>query len=268
MARPTLEINENDALGLAPARAAAAAASAAWACKRNSEPSVRPNMPAPPTRSTVPPRDPQFSIAKILAGLSGYDEHDCTSLMVEQERGTVDQGPGQVLGERETRLFQLLGAELDVATQPFELGIRGQRATGFRQARREVGPARDRRATAGSPRPGPRCAASIPGRGCGSVRAARPSACRSVCPRPRPECRRCSPAAASTATGRGALVTEMRKRPRVCWPSGKSWTMRIMNIPGPATLSCVSKTAVCDWPVLRHDGPAFVGRLANAVCTL
>ena len=39
--------------------------------------------------------------------------------------------------------------------------------------------------------------------------------------------------------------------------------MRIVKIPGPAMLSRVSKTAVCDWPVCGDDGPALVGRLAE-----
>ena len=51
MARPALQIAENDALGLAPTGAARAAL-AGPGLQRNIEPSVMPSMPAPPTRSS------------------------------------------------------------------------------------------------------------------------------------------------------------------------------------------------------------------------
>ena len=133
MARPALEIDEDDALGLAPARAAAAGRLGRLGLQPQQRAERQAQHAGPAHAEHVAPRDPQSSIAKVLAGLSGYDEHDCLlqsalslrerrtiSSMVEEERGTVDQGPGQVLGERETRSFAncLRGmASVDVAAR-------------------------------------------------------------------------------------------------------------------------------------------------------
>ena len=77
MARPTLEINENDALGLGPAGAATAGRLGRLGLHAQQRAERKAQHAGPAHAEQVPPRYPQFSIAKVLAGLSGYDEHDC-----------------------------------------------------------------------------------------------------------------------------------------------------------------------------------------------
>ena len=45
--------------------------SPARACRRNSEPSVKPEHAGPAHAEQVPPGDAQFTIAQVFAGLSG-----------------------------------------------------------------------------------------------------------------------------------------------------------------------------------------------------
>ena len=77
MARPALEVNENDALGLAPARAAAAGRLGRMGLQSQQRAERQAQHAGPAHAEQIPPGDPQFPIAKILAGLSGYDKHDC-----------------------------------------------------------------------------------------------------------------------------------------------------------------------------------------------
>ena len=231
-------------------------------------------MPAPPTRSKSRRVIPNSRSQRSLPGCPGMMSMTCvsfvirahwcrdSSLMVEQNAGLLIKAQARSWANVRRAFSNCLALSSTSLTQPFELGIRRQRATGFGQRVAKL--------------------SSLASTGNGSFAAGHGLAAllqlrveiAVVCKefglllvgslvgghgQNGGDVRRQS----STGIGRGALVTEMRNRPSVCWPSEKFWTMRIVRIPGPAMLSCVSKTAVCDWPVFGHDGPAFVGRLVQ-----
>ena len=85
MARAALEVDEDDALGLAPAGAAAAGRLGCVGLQSQQRAERQAQHAGPAHAEQVPPRDPQFSVAKIFAGLSGYDEHRTASLMIRTE---------------------------------------------------------------------------------------------------------------------------------------------------------------------------------------
>ena len=169
---------------------------------------------------------------------------------VEQERRAVDQSPGQILGERQPRLLQLLGAQLHVVAKLSQLRIDGQRLADLGQTVAQLLQLPDRRDAVAWPRPGPARVASVPHRCRDSMPAVPPSAGRCAV---RPATARMSAmflGRPCSVIGRGGFVTDMRKRPSVCWPSGNSWSSQKVNSPGPEpTLSRVSNTAVRFSPV-------------------
>src|SRR5438105_4079421 len=125
MTWPTLEVEQDDALGLAPARPAGGLS---FLGRGSLKLEQRPQAEAQEARAADPQQiaacQTQVTVAQVLTRLARDNDHRKTPAKhkilestIEQKRRAIDQGPGDVLSAGQPRVYHLLRAHLHVLAQ-------------------------------------------------------------------------------------------------------------------------------------------------------